>query len=96
MNQRETSELGHRVLRDRSAHPFGPDVTVQSINASLKAGATIEVIESPPTGGAIALAAVSPGGEVNLQPEIHGPGPDDTVIGLKPSDPGDAAAPPAH
>ena len=91
----ETSALGHRVLKDRSAHPFGPDVTVQSINASIKAGATVEVIESPPTGGAIALAAVSPGGEVNLQPEIRGPGPDDTVIGLKPSDAGDAAAPPA-
>ncbi|MFA9400746.1 MAG: cation:proton antiporter [Acidobacteriota bacterium] len=92
----ETSALGHRVLKDRSAHPFGPDVTVQSINASIKAGATVEVIESPPTGGAIALAAVSPGGEVNLQPEIRGPGPDDTVIGLKPPDAGDAAAPPAH
>ena len=94
-DQRETSDFGHRVLKDRSAHPFGPDVTLQDIETRIKAGAVVEVIDGPPSPDAIPLAAVGPDGTVNLQPGSRDPGPEDNVIALTTAPTGGVDAPPA-
>jgi NhaP-type Na+/H+ or K+/H+ antiporter len=81
-DERETSAMGHRVLKDRTAHPFGPDVTLQEIDARIKAGAVVGVVDGPLGTDAIPLAAVAPDGTVNLQPGARTPGDEDTLIAL--------------
>jgi len=79
---RPTNALGERVLADRSAHPFGPDVHLQDIQERVDAGATVEVLDRPPVTSDLLLAAVSLEGAVNLQPGSRPIGPEDTVIAL--------------
>jgi NhaP-type Na+/H+ or K+/H+ antiporter len=79
---RQTNALGGRVVTDRSAHPFEPGVTVQSIEARVAAGATVELLDRPPVPDDLVLAVVSPDGAVNLQPDGRGGGEDDSVIAL--------------
>lgn len=94
-DRRATSALGHRVLEDRSAHPFAPGVTLEDIEARIDAGAVVRVIDEPSTADVIPLAAVGPEGMVNLQPGSRTPGPDDTVIALAAPPASDAHARPA-
>ena len=79
---RRTDALGGRVLADRSAHPFGPGVTLQDIEGRVDAGATVQVLEASPSADDLLLAAVSPDGGVNLQPGSVAPGQDDSVVAL--------------
>jgi len=79
---RPINALGERVLADRSAHPFGPDITLQDIDERVSGGATVEVLDRPPTADDLALAAVSPDGTANLQPGRRTPGHEDTVIAM--------------
>ena len=81
-DERKTNALGERVLADRSAHPFGPDVTFQDIEARIDAGATVEVLDGPPNASDLLLVAVDPNGTVNLQPGSRAPRQEDTVIAL--------------
>jgi hypothetical protein len=83
---RRTDALGGRVLADRSAHPFGPGVTLQDIEGRVDAGATVHVLEASPSADDLLLAAVSPDGAVNLQPGSVTPGQDDSVIALVSAD----------
>jgi NhaP-type Na+/H+ or K+/H+ antiporter len=83
---RRTDALGGRVLADRSAHPFGPGVTLQDIEGRVDAGATVQVLEASPSADDLLLAAVSPDGAVNLQPGSVTPGQDDSVIALVSAD----------
>ena len=79
---RQTDALGKRVLADRSAHPFGPGVDLQDIEARIAAGAKVEVLDGRPTVDDLMLAAISPDGAVNLQPGGRAPGSDDSLIAL--------------
>ena len=79
---RRTDAFGGRVLAGRSAHPFGPGVTLQDIEGRVDAGATVQVLETSPSADDLLLAAVSPDGAVNLQPGSVAPGQDDSVIAL--------------
>jgi hypothetical protein len=81
-DRRQTSGLGRRVLKDRSAHPFARGVTVQDIDDLIDAGGVVEVVKEPTSAGVLPLAAVRPDGTVNLQPSRDAPGPEDTVIAL--------------
>jgi hypothetical protein len=79
---RRTDALGGRVLVGRSAHPFGPGVTLQDIEDRVDAGATVQVLQASPSAGDLVLASVSPDGAVNLQPGNEAPGQDDRVVAL--------------
>ena len=79
---RPTDALGRRALADRSAHPFGSGVDLQDIEARLAGGASVEILDRPPTGEDLILAAVSPDGMANLRPGSVSPGRDDTLIAV--------------
>jgi NhaP-type Na+/H+ or K+/H+ antiporter len=81
-DRQSTDTLGRHAIRDRSAHPFTPGVTLQEIDSRVAAGAVVKVIRQPPGDTVIPLAAVSPDGTVNLQPGYSAPGAGDTVIAL--------------
>jgi hypothetical protein len=81
-DRQSTDTLGRHAIRDRSAHPFTPGVTLQEIDSRVAAGAVVKVIHQPPGDTVIPLAAVSTDGTVNLQPGYSAPGADDTMIAL--------------
>jgi hypothetical protein len=81
-DRQATDTIGRHAIRDRSAHPFAPGVTLQDIDSRVAAGAVVEVIDRPSDADSIPLAAVGPDGTVNLQPGYNAPGEDDTVIAL--------------
>ena len=79
---RQTDALGQRALADRSAHPFGSGVDLQDIESRVAAGATVKILDRPPTDDDLMRAAVSPDGVPNLRPGSIAPGRDDTLIAL--------------
>jgi hypothetical protein len=81
-DRQSTDTLGRHAIRDRSAHPFAPGVTLQDIDSRVAAGAVVKAIRQPPGDTVIPLAAVSTDGTVNLQPGYSAPGADDTMIAL--------------
>ncbi len=86
-----TSGVGHRVVRDASAHAFVPGLTLADIDDRLSAGATVAILPGPAGPGDIPLVAVAPDGTANLQPGARTPGAGDRLIALvaHPADDGD-------
>lgn len=83
-SSRASADLDRRLPRRLSARPFAPGITFEDIDGLVEAGATIELFGAPDAHRAevLPLAAVEPGGTVNLQPGSRAPKPDDRVIGL--------------
>ena len=77
-----TSGVGHRVVRDASAHAFVPGLTLADIDDRLSAGATVAILPGPAGPGDIPLVAVAPDGTANLQPGARTPGAGDRLIAL--------------
>lgn len=87
-SSRASAGIDRRLPRRLSARPFAPGVTYDDIEAMVADGATVQVIARDPDASdraepdVLPLAAVGPGGDVNLQPGSRSPGPEDLIIGL--------------
>ena len=79
--ERRAGVIGGGPTR-RTAYAFRGDVTRVDISDRFDAGATVQTITSPVPQDAFVLAAVSPGGEVDLNPAADTVGPNDTIIVL--------------
>ena len=66
----------------RTAYAFRGDVTRVDISDRFDAGATVQTITSPVPHDAFLLAAISPGGDVDLNPTTDTVSPNDTLIAL--------------
>ena len=72
-----------------TAHAFRGQVTRIDIGDRFDTGATVQTFDAPPPDDALLLAAVSPDGDIDLNPIADTAGPDDTLIALVGPEPED-------
>jgi len=65
---RQAGTVARRIFQHESAYAFGPDVTLQDIDALVEVGAVVAVVDGPMHEDVLPLAAVAANGTVNLQP----------------------------
>jgi hypothetical protein len=79
---RTSAHLDRRLPKRISRRPFGPGITFEEIETRVAAGATVRPLDGHTEADVLMLAAVSPDGTVNLQPDSRSPTANDLVIAL--------------